>query len=153
MSDERIITLDKMPGWDNYGEAASATNVCPTSTESTKFGADTAWLDLTTLLTLEYIRWNLRNTFQTKYPRHKLADDDARFGAGQAVITPKIAKAECVALFGTWEEKGLVEGIDRFKADLVVERNASDPNRLDFLLTPDLINQFIVGAAKIAFVL
>ncbi len=116
-------------------------------------GADTAWLDLTTLLTLEYIRWNLRNTFQTKYPRHKLADDDARFGAGQAVITPKIAKAECVALFGTWEEKGLVEGIDRFKADLVVERNASDPNRLDFLLTPDLINQFIVGAAKIAFVL
>ena len=103
-------------------------------------GADTAWLDLTTLLTLEYIRWNLRNTFQTKYP-------------GQAVITPKIAKAECVALFGTWEEKGLVEGIDRFKADLVVERNASDPNRLDFLLTPDLINQFIVGAAKIAFVL
>ena len=58
-----------------------------------------------------------------------------------------------MALFGTWEEKGLVEGIDRFKADLVVERNASDPNRLDFLLTPDLINQFIVGAAKIAFIL
>ena len=42
MADERIITLDEMPGWDNYSEAATSTNVCPTSTEGTKFGADTA---------------------------------------------------------------------------------------------------------------
>jgi phage tail sheath gpL-like len=33
----------------------------------------------------------------------------------------------------------------------VVERNAADPNRLDFLLPPDLINGFIVGAANIQF--
>jgi len=42
LADERIITLDKMPGWDNYNEAAAATNVCPTSTANAKFGADTA---------------------------------------------------------------------------------------------------------------
>ena len=42
---ERIITLDKMPGWDNYSEAAAATNVCPTSsmdlgpTDVSRFGA------------------------------------------------------------------------------------------------------------------
>ena len=42
LADERIITLDKMPGWDNYSEAAAATNVCPTSTQNAKFGADTA---------------------------------------------------------------------------------------------------------------
>ena len=42
LADERIITLDKMPGWDNYNESAAATNVCPTSTATTKFGADTA---------------------------------------------------------------------------------------------------------------
>ena len=41
LADERIITLDKMPGWDNYSEAAAATNVCPTSTQNAKFGADT----------------------------------------------------------------------------------------------------------------
>ena len=39
LADERIITLDEMPGWDNYNEAASATKVCPTSTESAKYGA------------------------------------------------------------------------------------------------------------------
>ena len=42
LADERILSLDKMPGWDNYNEAASATNVCPTSTANAKFGADTA---------------------------------------------------------------------------------------------------------------
>lgn len=39
LADERIITLDEMPGWDNYNEAASATKVCPTSTENAKYGA------------------------------------------------------------------------------------------------------------------
>lgn len=42
MADERIITLDKMPGWDNYTEANSGTQTCPTSTENAKFGADTS---------------------------------------------------------------------------------------------------------------
>lgn len=42
LADERIITLDKMPGWDNYTEAATATKVCPTSTESGNFSADTS---------------------------------------------------------------------------------------------------------------
>ena len=42
LADERIITLDEMPGWDNYNEAATATNACPTSTQNAKFGADTA---------------------------------------------------------------------------------------------------------------
>ncbi|MBR4784276.1 MAG: T9SS type A sorting domain-containing protein [Fibrobacter sp.] len=41
LADERIITLDEMPGWDNYNEAAAATKVCPTSTANAKFGADT----------------------------------------------------------------------------------------------------------------
>lgn len=42
LADERIITLDEMPGWDNYNEAASATKVCPTSTENAKYGAGEA---------------------------------------------------------------------------------------------------------------
>ena len=42
LADERIITLDKMPGWDNYTEAATATKVCPTATEGSNFAADTS---------------------------------------------------------------------------------------------------------------
>lgn len=113
--------------------------------------ADTSYLDATTMFTILYLRYAFRNQILAKYPRHKLANDGTRFGAGQAVITPKIGKAEAVVWFRAMEELGLVENADDFKANVVVERNASDPNRLDFLLPPDLINQFIVGAASLQF--
>jgi phage tail sheath gpL-like len=113
--------------------------------------ADTAYLDATTMLTLLYLRYSWRVRMQTRYPRHKLANDGTRFGAGQAVITPKIGKGESLAWFRQMESLGLVEGFEQFKADLVVERSTTDPNRLNFLLSPDLINQLIVTAAKISF--
>jgi phage tail sheath gpL-like len=113
--------------------------------------SDPSYLDATTMLTLLYLRFSFRNRILTRYPRHKLANDGTRYGAGQAVITPLIGKAEAVAWFREMEELGLVENFDSFVANLVVERNGSDANRLDFLLPPDLINQFIVGAVKIQF--
>jgi phage tail sheath gpL-like len=112
---------------------------------------DPSYLDATTMLTLLYLRFSFRNRILSRYPRHKLANDGTRYGAGQAVITPKIGKAEAIAWFREMEELGLVENFDGFKTNLVVERNGSDVNRLDFLLPPDLINQFIVGAVKLQF--
>lgn len=115
--------------------------------------ADTAYLDATTMLTLLYLRYSFVVRMQLKYPRHKLADDGTRFGAGQAVITPKLGKAEAVTWFGEMVDLALVQNLDEFKTNLVVERNASDPNRLDFLLPPQLIGQLIVTAAQIQFLL
>lgn len=103
---------------------------------------DEAYLDSETLHTLAYLRGSLRARFLTKFPRHKLANDDTRFGPGQAIITPKIAKAEVLALAAEdWEPKGLVEDMAKFKADLIVERDADNPNRLNMLLPPNLVNQ------------
>jgi phage tail sheath gpL-like len=90
---------------------------------------------------------------QSKFSRHKLANDGTRFGPGQKVLTPKGGKSEAVALFAEWETAGLVEGIDQFKRDIIVERNASVPTRLDFLLPPDLINQLRVIGASVQFLL
>ncbi|HEY1035547.1 MAG TPA: phage tail sheath subtilisin-like domain-containing protein [Pseudoxanthomonas sp.] len=112
---------------------------------------DTAYLDVETLFTLMTIRHDWRSTILAKYPRHKLASDGTRFAPGQAVVTPNVIKAEAVAKFREWEEIGLVEGFDQFKADLIVERNPSDPNRLDVLLPPDVINQLRLVATKIQF--
>lgn len=114
---------------------------------------DTAYLDVNTLLTLSFLRWDFRSRMLSKYPRHKLASDGTRYGAGQAIITPKVGKAEAIAIFRQWEELGLVEGGDQFKRDLIVERNLSDPNRLDFLLPPDLVNQLVVMGAQVGFLL
>lgn len=113
---------------------------------------DTSYLSAETMFTLMYVRYSFR-AWMAKYSRHKLADDGARIAAGQAVITPGIGKAEAFAWFRSLEELGLVEDFDAFKAGLVVERNASDPNRLDFLLPPNLINQLVGVAASLQFVL
>lgn len=112
---------------------------------------DTAYLDATTLLTLMYLRYDWRVRIQNRYARHKLANDGTAFGAGQAVITPQLGKGEALLWFRDKEQQGLVEGFDQFKRDLVCERNATDPNRLDWLLPPDLVNQLIGAAAQIQF--
>lgn len=114
---------------------------------------DVSYLDINTLLTLSYIRYDWRNYMLRKYPRHKLANDGTRFASGQKIMTPNLGKAEAITKFEEWEENGLVEGLEQFKEDLIVERNDSDVNRLDFLLAPDLVNQLRVMGTKIGFLL
>lgn len=133
------------------GGAVQLERIITTYQTSPAGADDTAYLDATTLLTLMYIRYSLRERFKARYPRHKLANDGTRFGSGQAVMTPKLARGEVLSLFREWESIGLVEGFDQFKQDLVVERNASNPNRLDIVLGPDLINGLHIVAAQIQF--
>ena len=113
--------------------------------------SDISYLDSETLFTLMFIRHDWRDYILRKYPRHKLADNGTRYGIGQAVVTPNVMKAEAIAKFREWEDLGLVENIDDFKANLIAERNVSDPNRLDMLLPPDLVNQLRIVANKIQF--
>lgn len=113
---------------------------------------DTAYLDATTALTLLYLRYDIRTQFSNKFPRHKLADDSARYGSGQDIMTPQLGKGWMFGWFTEKERQGLVENADQFKRDLVVERDA-DRNRLNFKLSPDLINQLVVAAMKLSFLL
>lgn len=133
------------------GGVVQIERVITTSQTNTAGSADTSYLDANTLLTLMYLRYSFRARMASRYPRHKLANDGTRYGSGQAVITPKLGKAEAVAWFRDMEDLGLVEGFAQFKRDLVVERNSLDANRLDFLLPPDLVNQLVVSAAQVQF--
>lgn len=133
------------------GGVVQLERIITTYQESPAEAADTAYLDATTMLTLMYLRYSFRVRMQLRYPRHKLANDGTKFGSGQAVITPKLGKAEAITWFREMEELGLVEGFDQFKRDLDCVRSELDPNRLEFLLPPDLINQLMVTAASIQF--
>lgn len=113
--------------------------------------SDASYLDVETLFTLMYIRHDWRDYVKRKYPRHKLANDGTRYGEGQAVMTPMQMKAEAVVKAREWETLGLVENIDDYKANIISERNASDPNRLDMLLPPNLVNQLRIVSNKIQF--
>jgi phage tail sheath gpL-like len=112
---------------------------------------DIAWLDVNTPLTLFYIRLAVRTRISSRFPRHKLASDGTKFSPGQAIVTPKIIRAELIALFRDLEQAGLVENLDQFAADLIVERDPTDPNRVNALIPPDLVNQFLVFAGRVEF--
>lgn len=113
--------------------------------------SDPSWLDVQTPATLQFIVRTLRNAITTKFPRHKLANDGTRFGAGQAIVTPGIIRDELIAQYRMLEAQGLCENMEAFKKALIVERNATDPNRVDVLLPPDLVNQLRVLAMLVQF--
>ena len=108
--------------------------------------ADTSYLDSETLHQLTEVTRRMRNRITSKYPRHKIADDGTRFGSGQAIVTPSVIRGEIVAEYADMEQDGLVENAELFAKYLIVERNASNPNRMDVLLPPDLVNQLRIFA-------
>jgi len=118
-----------------------------TTYQKNAFGqADPSYLDSETLHQLTEVTRRMRNRITGKYPRHKLAKDGTRFGDGQAIVTPKVIRGELIAEYAAMELDGLVENSALFKKYLIVEINANNPNRIDVLLPPDLVNQLRIFA-------
>ena len=107
---------------------------------------DDAYELMTTLATLSELLRRQRHRITTKYPRHKLANDGTRFGVGQAVVTPKVIKGELIAQYSLDEADGLVEDARSFAENLVVERDPNNPNRVNVIYPPDLVNQLRIFA-------
>ncbi len=115
---------------------------------------DTTFRDSNTMFKLMYARANFR-TKLAEYARHKLGNDSTLYPAGEAIMTPALGRSIAVSWFLDMATSSPVvfdpSTLAQFKDDLIVERNASDPNRLDFRLPPDLINMLITSAAQIQF--
>lgn len=112
---------------------------------------DNSFLDSETLHQSAYVINFLKGRITSKYGRHKLADDGTRFGAGQAIVTPNVIRAELIAGYQTLELLGIVENAEAFAKYLVVERSTTDPTRLNVLYPPDLVNQLRVFALQYQF--
>lgn len=115
--------------------------------------SDASYLDICTPETLERIRYEQRLMVAQKYPRHKLASDGTQYGAGQAIVTPKIIRGELLSLYREMEKKGWVEDYESYEANLIVERDADDANRLNWRDTPNLVNQLRITAGKQQFII
>ncbi|NDV11674.1 phage tail sheath subtilisin-like domain-containing protein [Crenobacter caeni] len=107
---------------------------------------DNSYLDSETLHLSAAVLRRLKGVVTSKYGRHKLADDGTRFGAGAPIVTPAIFRGELLSEYAKMEAEGWVENARQFSANLIVERNASDPSRLDVLYPPDYINGLRVVA-------
>ena len=112
---------------------------------------DDSYLDSESLHQSAYVISYLKSVIISKYGRHKLANDGTRFGAGQAIVTPTVIRAEMIASYYALERLGIVENADAFAQFLIVERSATNPNRLDVLFPPDLVNQLRVFALQYQF--
>lgn len=152
-SESRFITTDRQTLLENGIATLTTTSGtvtierAVTTYQRNSFGdADASYLDSETMHTLAYVLRRMKSLITTKYARHKLANDGTRYGAGQAIVTPSVIRGELVALYRQLELSGIVENADLFKQYLIVERNADNPNRLDVLFPPDLVNQLRIFA-------
>ena len=97
---------------------------------------DDAYELVTTLATLARLLRNQKHAITSKFPRHKLANDGTRFGPGQAIVTPGIAKAELIAQYRSMSSTGWSRTPVNFKKYLIVERDPNDPNRSTSFIRP-----------------
>lgn len=147
-----ILELNSLAGAGIATQKAGSDGNPMISRESTTYQlnlysqGDDAYELVTTLATLARLMRNQRHAITTKFPRHKLANDGTRFGVGQAIATPKSIKAELVAEYRIDEFNGLVEDTANFKKHLIVERDPNNPNRVNVLYPPDLVNQLRIFA-------
>jgi phage tail sheath gpL-like len=119
-----------------------------TTAQNDSFGNPTdAQLDLNTLATTWRFNRKLATMVATKFPRAKLGDDGQPFGAGQAIVTPSIMRGEILAEYSAMARLGWVENADAFAENLIVERDESNPNRMNAFIPPDYVNQFRIFAA------
>ena len=148
----QVLYFDGISGYQAWDDGTITINRLITTYRRNQWGVpDPSYLDVETMFTAMYFNRFMRNRVLTKFPRHKLADDGTRFGAGQAIVTPAIIRAEMLASYGELEELGLMENAQGFEDALIVERNSQDPNRVDVLLPPDFVNQLRVFAALTQF--
>jgi phage tail sheath gpL-like len=149
--------LNSMAGSGLATQHVEAANVSMIMRETTTYQlnlygqSDDAYELVTTLATLARLLRNQRQMVTSSFPRMKLANDGTRFGPGQAIVTPGIIRSALIAQYRQDQYDGLVEDTDNFMANLIVERDSGNPNRVNVLYPPDLINQLRVFAVLAQF--
>lgn len=121
-----------------------------TNYQTNTFGLpDIGLLRLETKWTADLIRFRFNAAVARDYPRHKLGDVAI---PGQAYATPTTVRATLIAeAVKLATEDGLIEDVEGFKRDLIVKRSTQNPNRLNAVLTPNLVNQFDIFAAAVQY--
>jgi len=128
-----------------------------TTYQQNTFGLeDRSMLKLNTKWTADYMRFVFAYDIVATFPNHKLAGDDVldRIQPGQKIATPKLIKNNSIIPTAMRLEKvGLLEDLDQFIAELVCVRSDIDKNRVNCIMTPNVVNQFDVFAGAVQYVL
>jgi phage tail sheath gpL-like len=112
---------------------------------------DDSYLEIETMFLLMYVLRALAGVITSKYNRMKLADDGTRFAPGSAIVTPSIIGADLIAQYQELEWDGFVQDSATFAQALIVQRNATNVNRVDVLWPGTLIDQLRIFALLAQF--
>jgi phage tail sheath gpL-like len=124
-----------------------------TTYKTNSFGVPTrAYFKLQSKWTADYFRYAWKVLIASRYPDYKLADDGTNFAPGQPIVTPSLLKIETIALARSLEYAGIIENVDEFKRTLLILRSIANPNQVNAVASPNLVNQFDVFAAAVKFV-
>lgn len=99
---------------------------------------DPALLDITTIRTLDYVRDAINQRIALRFPRDKLSDK-----------TPRRVRSEILDVLNQCEDAEILEAVMSNKENLIVQRNGSDPNRLDAVIPADVVNGLHVFAGRV----
>jgi len=146
-AEQNALLYDGISVSDEMPDGSLAIQQVITHYQTNAYGLDdNSMLKWNTLATYAYVIRSLRARISSRFPRAKLANDGTRFGAGQAVVTPALAKAEIFAHYRELEYIGLLENSDAAMRNTICERDIDNPDRLNVLYTPDFVNQLDVFA-------
>ncbi|MBI1262949.1 MAG: phage tail protein [Rhizobiales bacterium] len=112
--------------------------------------ADDSYLDSETMRIIFYIRYDLHAMMAQKFPRSKLGDNGSR---GKGVATPDIVRDQILARAVGWAEAGLIEDLESFRKNLLVQRSTTDTERLNARIPANVINGFRIFGGQIQFIL
>lgn len=104
--------------------------------------ADPSWLDMTTIRTMDYTMKAMRTRVGLRFPRDKLS-----------AKTPARVRSELLDVALKLEELDILENVDKWKDDLVVERDSQDVNRLNAKIPVDVVNGLHVFAGRLDLIL
>ncbi|QHP82396.1 phage tail protein [Pectobacterium odoriferum] len=124
------------------GDSVQIVRAISTYTKNADGVDDVSLLDITTIRTLDYVRKACRERVTLRFPRDKLSSR-----------TPDRVRSELLDVLYKLEELEIIENVDAYKDQLIVERDSQDVNRLNARIPADIVNGLHVFAGRIDLLL
>ncbi len=154
LTDRNVLLWDGISTFTVANDGTVQLENVITTYQFNSFGvADNSYLELETMTNLTYVLRALKAVVTSQFARMKLAADGTRVSPGTNVVTPKIIKGALIAQYRQLEDNGFVQGSTQFAANLIVQKNSTNPNRVDVVYPAILINQLRIFALLMQFTL
>ena len=115
---------------------------------------DSSYLDVQTLAQLQYLIRYFDARIKQLYPRHALRGDLEISPPGSFTVTPRDVRNTLIAAAQELSNQNVIEDVQGFVERVIVQRasdNGGDPNCLEMIIQPDLVNQFRIAKILVQF--